>query len=67
MKGEGHDNVNRNTSNLIFKIVEHKHNNYVRKGNDLIYTQDISLEDALNSQSIQLTTLDNRILRIPID
>lgn len=66
-KGEGHDSVSRKTSDLIFKIIEDKHPNYVRKGSDLIYLMDITLAEALNCQNIQIKTLDNRILHIPID
>ena len=66
-KGQGHDSVTRESSDLIFKITEVWHERFIRKGNNLFYVVDISLIDALNSQSIEVTTLDNRILRISID
>ena len=65
--GEGHDYVNRVTSDLIFKIVELPHEVYQRKGNNLIYNLAIPLSDALNSQNVTIKTLDNRTLRVPID
>lgn len=66
-RGEGHESVSRKTSDLVFKIIEDKHTNYVRKGLDLIYLIDISLSEALNCQNIKINTLDNKILHIPID
>ena len=41
--------------------------NYVRKGNDLIYTHRIQLCDALTSAPIKLITLDNRVININMD
>ena len=41
--------------------------NYRRKGNDLIYTHSLSLEDALLSRPVQLNTLDYRTLILSID
>jgi DnaJ-class molecular chaperone len=66
-KGEGHENVSRATSNLIFKLVELPHFEYSRKGSDLFMTKYITLVDALNSKCVKLTTLDNRMLRVPMD
>jgi DnaJ family protein B protein 4 len=66
-KGEGHESINRKTSNLIFQIFELNHSKYIRNGQDLIYHTDISLADALNCKSIEVETLDNRIIRVAID
>lgn len=66
-RGAGHQAVSRECSDLIFKIVESGHHQYTRKGNDLFYLLDVSLIQALDSQNIELDTLDNRHLRIPID
>ena len=52
LRGEGHDSVERVSSNLVFKIVEEKHGQYERKGNDLIYVMEISLINALRSESL---------------
>ena len=41
--------------------------NYVRKGNDLIYTHSMSLQEALAQKPIQICTLDNRILNLNLD
>ena len=42
----------RKKSKLIFKIIEQLHSKYKRAGNDLIYTAEITLLQALNSDSV---------------
>ena len=59
--------MSRKSSNLIFRIDEQLHFEYQRKENDLFTTVYLPLADALDSKSIQVTTLDNRILRVPMD
>ena len=55
-------------SDLIVHIREKKHKNFKRVNkNDLIYTHKIDLAQALNSEPVKLTTLDNRILTISVD
>ena len=55
-------------SDLIIHIKEKKHKCFKRVNkNDLIYTHKIDLAQALNSEPVKLTTLDNRILSISID
>jgi DnaJ family protein B protein 13 len=55
-------------SDLIVHIREKKHKCFKRVNkNDLIYTHKIDLAQALNSEPVKLTTLDNRILSISID
>jgi DnaJ-class molecular chaperone len=49
------------------KIKEKKHRYFKRKGNDLIYTQRVTLADALNGKTIQLETLDGRNLYVSMD
>ena len=39
----------------------------VRKGNDLIYTCKISLQQALKAEPAEILTLDGRLLKVPID
>ena len=66
-KQEGHQNISRQCSDLIFQIVEEPHLEFTRKGKDLFKTVFINLADALNSCSVQIQTLDNRLLRVPMD
>ncbi|KAK9153498.1 hypothetical protein Sjap_000978 [Stephania japonica] len=54
-------------ADLVFIIDERPHNLFKRDGNDLIYTQKISLVEALTGYTVQLTTLDGRNLTIPIN
>lgn len=42
-------------------------NGYVRDGDNLIYTHELSLEDALLSKPIQVRTLDGRNINLSLD
>ena len=53
-------------SDLIFIIDEKPHLVFKRDGNDLIYTQKISLVEALTGYTVQVTSLDGRTLTIPV-
>ena len=65
--GEGHQTVHGLVSNLYFRIKEFDDKVYTRKGNDLIYTHKISLADALSCSSIEVTTLDYRVITVSLD
>ena len=55
-------------SDLIVHIKEKKHKCFKRVNkNDLIYIHKIDLAQALNSEPVKLTTLDNRQLTISVD
>jgi len=41
--------------------------NFTRKGNDLHYTHNMSLEDALSLKPVKILTLDQRSLIISVD
>lgn len=67
-EGEGHEVPGtKQKTKLIFKIEEKEHPKFQRRGDDLVYTADISLSDALNSESIEVRTLDNRSLLVSFD
>ncbi|XP_048319976.2 uncharacterized protein LOC107405428 [Ziziphus jujuba] len=53
-------------ADLIFIVDEKPHGVFKRDGNDLVFTQKISLMEALTGYTVQLTTLDGRSLSIPI-
>jgi len=53
-------------ADIIFILEEKPHSYFVREGNNLIYTANISLAQALTGVSIDLPTLDGRRLKIPI-
>lgn len=62
--GEGDESYNATIPDIVF-IIEEKielRSGYIRDGNNLIYTYRIPLADALSDCSLQVPTLDNRIL-----
>ncbi|KAM1442116.1 hypothetical protein ACFX13_010028 [Malus domestica] len=64
---EGHD-TRRGVipADIVFIVDEKPHGVYKRDGDDLIVTQNISLEEALTGHTAQLTALDGRKLSISI-
>ena len=68
--GQGHEQFQHPRGNLKIKCCLDASlcpSNYVRKGNDLIYTHQIKLADSLTSTPIKLITLDNRVININLD
>ncbi|CDY35188.1 BnaA01g08430D [Brassica napus] len=63
-KGNEHPGVI--PADLVFIIDEKPHPVFTRDGNDLIFTQKISLAEALTGYTVNITTLDGRTLTIPI-
>lgn len=63
---EGDEGHNAIPADLIF-VIEEKENSdpgYIRDGNNLIYTHKLSLSDALTDCSLQIPTLDQRIISL---
>lgn len=60
---EGYDTI---PPDLIFVIQEKENSDpgFVREGNNLIYTHKITLADALTDCSLQIPTLDQRIVSL---
>ncbi|XP_057757594.1 uncharacterized protein LOC130976697 isoform X1 [Arachis stenosperma] len=54
-------------ADLVFIIDEKPHSVFKRDGNDLVFTQKVSLVEALTGYTVQLTTLDGRNLTIPVN
>ncbi|XP_044461602.1 dnaJ homolog subfamily B member 4-like [Mangifera indica] len=63
---KGNEQPNVIPADLVFVIDEKPHSTFTREGNDLVYTQKISLAEALTGYTVNLTTLDGRSLTIPI-
>jgi len=62
---EGDEALNTIPPDIVFVIQEKETDlGYVRQGNDLIYTHKISLSDALTDCSLQIPTLDQRIISL---
>lgn len=64
---KGNEQPNVIPADLVFIIDEKPHSVFTRDGNDLIVTQKITLAEALTGYTVHLTTLDGRILTIPIN
>ncbi|XP_078429092.1 uncharacterized protein LOC144701221 [Wolffia australiana] len=63
---KGNEQPNIIPSDLVFIIDEKPHEVFKRDGNDLVATQKITLAQALTGCTIQIKTLDGRMLSIPI-
>lgn len=62
---KGNEQPNVVAADLVFVIDERPHDVFKRDGNDLIFTQKISLVEALTGCTVSLTTLDGRTLTFP--
>ncbi|KAF6168936.1 hypothetical protein GIB67_038433 [Kingdonia uniflora] len=51
---------------LVIIVVEKPHDIYKREGDDLVIIQHISLSEALTGVTLNVTTLDGRLLMVPI-
>lgn len=63
-KNEGNEMPGIPSSDLVFTLKEAPHKSYKRNGNDLIYTVETKLINALCSEPVELLTLDQRRLRV---
>ncbi|KAM5182315.1 dnaJ homolog subfamily B member 13 [Mantella aurantiaca] len=64
---EGDQGPNIIPADIIFIVKEKPHPRFVRQGDDLIYTANIELVKALTGCTVDVETLDERILNIPIN
>ncbi|CAG9310849.1 unnamed protein product [Blepharisma stoltei] len=65
--GKGNEAAMFPSSNLIFQIVELPDQNFKRIGNDLVYSVQISLINAILAEPVHITTLDKRIITVSPD
>ena len=63
---KGNEQLNQLSADLVFVIDEKPHVIYTRDSNDLIMNHSVSLAEALAGTTVNVTTLDNRDLSIPI-
>jgi DnaJ family protein B protein 4 len=54
-------------ADIVFELHEKPHERFQRDGNDLIYVRNISLKEALTGTTVEVMTLDDRLLRIPVN
>ncbi|XP_030009673.1 dnaJ homolog subfamily B member 13 [Sphaeramia orbicularis] len=64
---EGDQGPNNVPADIVFIVCQKSHPLFVRQNNDLIYKAQISLEMALTGFSVDVETLDGRLLNIPIN
>lgn len=64
---EGDQGPNSIPADIVFVIRALPHDTFKRKGSDLILESEISLVNALTGLSIDVKTLDGRLLKIPIN
>ena len=54
-------------ADIVFVLEEKAHARFVRDNNDLIYKHKVPLREALTGTTVELETLDGRMLRIPVN
>eukprot|EP01126_Amoeba_proteus_P041434 TRINITY_DN4458_c0_g2_i7.p1 TRINITY_DN4458_c0_g2~~TRINITY_DN4458_c0_g2_i7.p1 ORF type:complete len:260 (-),score=56.78 TRINITY_DN4458_c0_g2_i7:159-938(-) len=64
---EGHRYSGRIPGDLVFKIHELPHEKFVRQKNDLLFTQKITLKDALLGISIEIPRIDGKKSNLEIN
>ncbi|KAM9456419.1 dnaJ homolog subfamily B member 13 [Clarias gariepinus] len=64
---EGDQGPNSIPADIVFIVCQKPHPLFARQNNDLIYTENISLEKALTGFSVEIETLDGRLLNVPIN
>lgn len=64
---KGNEQLNQLAADLVFVIDEKPHNVFIRDGNDLIMNYKVTLAEALGGMKVNITTLDNRELSIPVN
>ncbi|XP_026859314.1 dnaJ homolog subfamily B member 13 [Electrophorus electricus] len=64
---EGDQGPNNIPADIIFTVRHKPHPWFTRQNNNLVYTANISLEQALTGFSVEVVTLDGRLLNIPVN
>ncbi|XP_060754022.1 dnaJ homolog subfamily B member 13-like [Neoarius graeffei] len=64
---EGNQGLNIIPADIIFIVRQKPHPLFVRQNNNLIYTENISLKEALTGFSVDVETLDGKLLNIPVN
>lgn len=64
-ESEGDEIPNTIPADRVFVVTEKPHKFFQRSGNDLIFTAEVSLLEALSNYTLDVTTLDGRVLSFP--
>ena len=62
--GRGHESFAARASDMIISFKQKPIKNYKRSGDDLIYTQTVTLMEALQMRPVAVPTLDNRTVYV---
>jgi len=63
---EGNQKPNMEPGPVVYTVAALKHDVFARSGDDLVYTATLPLIDALCGTALKITTLDGRVLSIPV-
>ncbi|KAH6774251.1 DNAJ heat shock family protein [Perilla frutescens var. hirtella] len=63
---KGNQQLNQLPADLVFVIDEKPHGFFIRDGNDLFMTHRVTLAEAIGGTTVDLTTLDDRTLSLPV-
>jgi len=67
-RGDGNQQLKREPTDLIVTLVDAPNDGRtVRRGNDLIHSCQVTLQQALRSEPAQVVTLDGRLLKVSVD
>ncbi|XP_036381125.1 dnaJ homolog subfamily B member 13 [Megalops cyprinoides] len=64
---EGDQGPNSIPADIVFVVREKSHPRFVRQQDDLVFTSRVDLEKALTGFSVEVETLDGRLLNIPVN
>jgi DnaJ family protein B protein 13 len=65
-QGEGDEGKGLETGDVVFVLKELPHPRFRRSKDNLLYTADITLRESLTGTTVEIRTLDNRSIPIPI-
>ncbi len=65
-EGEGDETANMRAGDVQFVIVQKKHAQFERDGDDVVKTVRVSLKQALMGVNVNVSTLDGRTLKVPV-
>ncbi|XP_070564160.1 dnaJ homolog subfamily B member 4-like [Ptychodera flava] len=63
---EGDQHPNRIPADIVFTLKDKPHPTFKRDGSNLLYTAKIPLRDALCGTTVQIPTIDDRTVRLPL-
>jgi DnaJ family protein B protein 4 len=64
---EGDERPGEIPADIVFEIAEQKHNKFTRKGDDLLYTQPLSLTQALTGFQTTFNGIDNKPVNLDLN